>query len=395
MHEDPIVTASVDPGPAARAEWDALVAADPAGDVAQLSGWAVLRGEAGFEPLHVLARLRGAVVGGALVLCRRLPVGGRVGYVSYGPLVGPGLDDGDRRAVLQALCAGLERVGRERTRMLFVQPPEGGEDVTRALLARGFRGSDAGIAPAASLRVNLTVGEDELRRGLSRRLRTWTNQWPARGVSVRRGGAADLALLAGLLGDTARHQGFTPFSAAYLEILHRELVATGRAVVFVGEVDGAAVAADVVTVCGDSAKVRLVGLDRSSAATHLNVPGAIRWESMKWAKADGRRWFDFGGLQTASVDVLFAEGGVDVEALAGPDRYKVKFGGVPFRYPPAVELVPSPVVRGAYDMVRRSTQGRRLLDLTKRRIRGGPASRGPGDRQAARRPVSPVSPVPE
>ncbi|GAA3243401.1 hypothetical protein GCM10017691_48240 [Pseudonocardia petroleophila] len=385
MHDDPTVTASVDPGPEVLASWDALVVRERAGDVAQLSGWSVLRGEAGFEPIYVLGRLRGELVGGALVLCKRLPLGGRVGYVSYGPLIGSHLDGEDRAAVLETVCAALEQVARRRTRMMFVQPPEDGDEVSRTLMRRGFRRSDAGVAPAASLRVDLTATEDELRKGLSRRLRTWTNQWSARGVSVRQGDVADLPMLAELLADTARHQGFTPFSPGYLQILHRELVETGRAIVFVGEVDGEPVAADVVTVCGDSAKVRFVGLDRSSTASHLNVPGAIRWESMRWAKANGHRWFDFGGLQASSIDVLFAEGGVDIEALAGPDRYKVKFGGAPFRYPPAVELVPSIAVRGLYDVVRRSSRGRRMLDRTKRRIRGGTATapRTPSSRDPA------------
>jgi lipid II:glycine glycyltransferase (peptidoglycan interpeptide bridge formation enzyme) len=371
------VTTSADPGPDRLALWDALVASAPAGDVAQLSGWAVLRGEAGFAPLYVLAVRGSDVVGGALVLCRRLPVGGRVGYVSYGPLVGDHLDGDDRAEVLREVCAALERVGRERTRMLFVQPPEGADEVSRTLLRdHGFRCSDAGVAPAASLRVDLSVTEAELRRGLSRRLRTWTNQWPARGVKVRQGTGDDLPMLAELLADTARHQGFTPFSPTYLQVLHRELVEPGRAAVFVGEVDGRAVAADVLTVCGDSVKVRFVGLDRSSAAAHLNVPGAIRWESMRWARDHGLRWFDFGGLQQASVEALFSGGEVDVEALAGPDRYKVKFGGAPFRYPAAVELVPNVVVRGGYDLLRRSPRGRLLLDDVKRRIRGGAAALG-------------------
>lgn len=369
MHDDVTITVSAEPDSASLRAWDELVASNPAGDAAQLSVWAALRKEAGFNAVRILARRGQEVSGGAQVLCRRLPIGGMIGYVSYGPLVDAGCPD--RAVVLREVCDALEGFGRRRLRMLFVQPAEGCEDVSQELLRRGFRGSDAGIAPAASLRIDLSGTVDELRLGLSKRLRTWTNRWPARGVSVRLADAADLPVVAALLADTARHQGFAAFSERYLHTVHHELVRAGHAAIFVGEVDGRAVATDVMTVCGGAVKVRFVGMDRSSPAAALNVPGAIRWESIKWAKANGHRWFDFGGLRPASVGVLTSGSAVDVEELAGPDRYKVRFGGSAYHYPPAVELVPSLVVRGAYDLVRGSTRGRRLLDTAKLRVRGG------------------------
>jgi hypothetical protein len=53
----------------------------PGSDVNQLSAWADVRRAAGFEPLYVLVRRGAELVGGALVMGRRLPLVGEVGYV--------------------------------------------------------------------------------------------------------------------------------------------------------------------------------------------------------------------------------------------------------------------------------------------------------------------------
>lgn len=375
------VTFPTDPGSTALRQWDDLVRGHAAADVAQLSGWARVRARAGFRPLYVLAERDGRLAGGAQVLVRRLPGVGAVGYVPYGPLVAACISD--PHAVQQELADGLAHLGRRHLRVLFVQPPLGAESSSQELMARGFRPSESNIAPAASVRVDLGVDERQLRRNLSRRLQTWTNQWEARGVTVRRGSEEDLPLLARLLADTAAHQGFTPFSIDYLTTMHRELSPGGHIAVFIGEAAGRPVAMDVLTGCGETVKVRLVGLDRLSEAVRLNVPGAIRWAAMRWARENGYRWFDFGGLRESSMRALEAVGPPDLEAIDGPDRYKVRFGGVPYRYPQPVELISSTAVRVGYDLVRRSGRGRRLLARAQRATRAG--GRAAGRRMASAR----------
>ncbi|HEY2094938.1 MAG TPA: hypothetical protein VGH72_00665, partial [Pseudonocardia sp.] len=153
--------------------WDRLVAETKESDVTQLSGWAAVRRTVGYEPLYVFAWQSDVLVGGAQVLVRRTPLIGRIGYVSYGPVIAGGVP---RAAVVAALADALEGLGRTRLCALFVQPVEG-DDVSAALLARGFRDSMAGVAPAATVRIDLSATEEELRAGLSKRIRRWTGKW--------------------------------------------------------------------------------------------------------------------------------------------------------------------------------------------------------------------------
>lgn len=370
------MTVSADPGAQRLREWDDLVRDYPSSDVAQLSGWARTRAVVGIEAVYVLALRDGELVGGAQVLVRRLPGLGRAGYVPYGPLVRPSAEE--PVAVHEALADGLAGLARGRLRMIFVQPPLGNEAGSEVMLRKGFRLSDAGIAPACSSRVDLTVDEARLKKNLSRRLRTWTNRWESAGITVRMGNEHDLPVLARLLQATGEHQGFEAFSVQYFESMHRELGPAGNLAVFVGEAAGEPVAMVVATVCGGMATARLVGFDRASPAASMQVPAAVNWTAMRWAKDNGCRWYDFGGLHESTMQRFESGEPVDIQSLHGPDQYKLRFGGRHYRYPPAVELIGSPVIRAAYDLARRSQAGRSLVTRAKRMARTGALPRPAG-----------------
>jgi lipid II:glycine glycyltransferase (peptidoglycan interpeptide bridge formation enzyme) len=364
-----------EPDTATLTAWDDLVAGVCGSDVAQLHAWARVRRMAGFAPLHILAYQGADLVGGAQILRRRLPLL-TVGYLPYGPVIAP---HAPRPQVCRALGRALECVARNQLRMLFVQPPEGAEDVTVDLLERGFRRSDAGIAPAGSIRVDLSATQAELQSRLTRRLRPWTRngKWEANGVKVRVGSEADLAVLADLHARTAAHQGFEPFAENYFALLYRELAPNGHATLFVGEVDGVPVASHLYTACGGTMKLRFVGFQRCGTTQRLMVPGAVMWEAIRWAKAHGYRWFDLGGLRETTLRTVL-DGNGDRNAVPGPDEYKLRSGGTPFRYPPAVELIRPPALRAGYQLARRTRTGVRLLKAGERLMRGGRAvpSRG-------------------
>ncbi|MCA1676422.1 MAG: GNAT family N-acetyltransferase, partial [Actinobacteria bacterium] len=186
------MTARRKPAPEVLSTWDALVEGTPGTDVTQLSTWALLREMVGFTPLYVLAYRATELVGGALIMSRRVPLLGAVGYLPYGPLVAPEGKDADD--VRRALADALAVLCRRHLRMLFVQPPEGAEDMSDELLRRGFRPSSAGIAPAGSIRIDLTADLAEIRSRFGKRLKSWTNRWPSRGVTVRVGDEQDVAL---------------------------------------------------------------------------------------------------------------------------------------------------------------------------------------------------------
>jgi lipid II:glycine glycyltransferase (peptidoglycan interpeptide bridge formation enzyme) len=357
------VTIDPVPGEDRLRAWDDVVRSCPGADVAQLSGWARVRAVAGFEAIYAFVQANGHLIGGAQILVRRVRALGAIGYVPYGPVIAASATQSE--AACESLAAALETIGRRRVRALFVQPPEGAECTSAALLRRGFRPSDANIAPSASLRIDLTADEVQLRRNLSRRLRSWTNQWAARGVTVREGGEDDFHTASEIHARTAEHNGFIPFTAEYLAAMHRELSPGGHFLLLIGEVHGCPGVMGVYTGSGGILKARLVGLDRSSEAARYDAVAAVDWAALTWAKRNGYRWFDFSGISPVSVRALESGRPTDFDLLPGPDRYKLRFGGVPFRYPQPVELIASPIIRLSYDLVRRSRTGRKVLNEIK------------------------------
>jgi lipid II:glycine glycyltransferase (peptidoglycan interpeptide bridge formation enzyme) len=176
---------------------------------------------------------------------------------------------------------------------------------------------------------------------------------------------------------TAEQQGYPDLPHDYVETLYRELAPTGHAALFVGQVHGIPVAADLVTRCGDMLRGRLNGFDRSGEAARLSVPAAIRWQIIQWGKAGGCRWLDFGGLRPETLDILMSDGERPPDGWVTVDQPKLTFGGTAFRYPPAVEMITPAALRIVYDLAWRSARGRRLLDTAGRLLRGNRSGRRP------------------
>ena len=354
------------PSTFALAQWDTLVARSSGTDVTQLSAWAVIRSRVGFSPIFLFAHQGGALVGGCLVLRRRLFGVMRVCYVPYGPLVDN--SRADASVVNSVLLRELTRLA-ESSVMTFIQPPENADGISFGLLANGFRHSTAGIAPAGSYRLDLTRPVSVIRSGFSARLKSWTNRWESKGVTVRTGDSRDLPTLCELIAATAARQGFPPPPVEQLDSIYRELSPAGHAAIFIGEVDGRPVAADLVTMLGDTVHGRRCGFDSSGAAGRLSVPAAVRWKIINWAKTEGYRWLDFGGLPEQMLTDMLDKGVRSSEEWPSGHRSKLAFNGEPFRYPPAVELVRPFAVRRAYDMARRNTYGRRMIATVKSALR--------------------------
>jgi len=357
------------------AVWDRLVDAAPGSDVAQLSCWARFREGYGYRPLYLFVFESDTLLGGAQILHRRVPAIGEIGYVPYGPVItGP---DHIRPDVLDTTNGALAELARRRFRMLFVQPPRAAHEISHHLTTLGFRASTADLAPAGSLHIDLDPDEDDLRKMVAKGQRRRVSKWAELGVEVRVGDHDDIPLLARMLADTAAHRGFEPLTEPYLQRLYSELAATKRAVLFVGEVRGRPVSASLVTLCGATVLARIGGMYRSEENRVFRVPAAVAWEIIRWAKRNGYRRYDLGGLGELPLRTLVDGAPGDETSWDGADRFKIRFGGTAYRYPTPVEMIRPWPLRLAYDLSRRFPGGRTLVRRAAQRLRGGRSAAAP------------------
>ncbi len=370
MNADISITTNVTQNEAA--EWDSLVDSVPYSDVAQLSKWARVREAAGYSPVYLFMREGGRIIAGAQLLRRKVPLLGWIYYLSGGPLIAPSCQD--RELLVRQLSQSLRSLLETHCRMLFIQPHFDGSRMSDELIELGFRPSEVDIAPTATLRIDLSLDLQEIHAGMKRKLRKWSRRWPTCGVTVRTGGKADIPLLADLIAKSAAFQNYQPLSREYIEHLHETLAPSGHAVLFVGELDGEAVAATLYTRCGGVLRARLTGLDRDTDALKMNVPSAIAWHAIRWARAEGLRWYDFGGIKAETAQALLAGESLDQQGAGGCDFFKISFGGEAIIMPQTVESSTPRLLMTTIDTIRSYPGGRSLVSNLQRRMRGGVSS---------------------
>lgn len=340
-------------------EWDEFVADAPGGDIVQTTAWARFRRTQGFESRRIVGRVDGRIVGGMQVFSRRLgPV--TVAYVPYGPLQGEGSDGVAARA--------LEVLQREfRQGAVFLQPPLGSDSIWDR---RGsFVESSVNVAPSASLRIDLSVSADEMLMALSKSLRRNLRKSSERRVQIRPGGKEDIALLAKLHTSTASRQGFAPLSEDYLTAFWESLAPGGHARLFVGEVEGEPVAAELFSTFGGVTTARVTGFVRSHEAAR--VPAALVWEAIDDARSRAERWFDFGGVSRGTAKQLVQQEAVDKSAA---EAFKLSFGPQAVLFPRPVEHIPNRLLRIGISSAQSFQPGWRLLKAAADRLRQPTAS---------------------
>jgi peptidoglycan pentaglycine glycine transferase (the first glycine) len=342
--------------PDRRQEWDDFVAACPHGDVLQCWEWGELKSRTGWGMLPVAVERSGAIVAGAMVLARRMPLGGRcLLYAPRGPIV----DFADREA-WECLVRELRAVACERGGMALKVDPAvvaGEGEAARAALARaGFRASGeaghfGGVQPRQVMKVDLTPSEDELLASFKNKWRYNIRLAQKHGVEVTdECGAAEMAEFYDLLVETARRDGFTIRGRSYFDDIWELLGGRGLARMFMARYEGTLLSATLAFVLGKQCWY----VYGASSNSHREVmPNhLIQWEMMRWAKGRGCTVYDMRGVAPEGP-------GSGEEGLSGLNRFKRGFGAQYVEYVGEYDLVVKPVWYRMYKAAEKVRTARR------------------------------------
>jgi hypothetical protein len=279
------------------AAWDAAVARFDGISPEQTHTFARLRWPSlRHEPL--LFRHGGEVVGGALMMIQRLPLGlGSVAIAKWAPMLAD-----ERRPDAAALYRKMIEtlIGEyavSRRMMLSILPravAHGGRDELRYLLERGFVAGSNVPFPNRYL-VDLQISEDEHRAGLGAKWRYHLSRSEKAGLRFEVVEARALPAFAALYDAMSERKKFPDYSAyATVPALFAMESKALRPQLFFVRHGGEIVSGAVIFKAGDTA-IYLYGATNAKALP-LRAGYFMHWHIVRWLKAHSRaRWYDLGG----------------------------------------------------------------------------------------------------
>jgi lipid II:glycine glycyltransferase (peptidoglycan interpeptide bridge formation enzyme) len=289
------------------AEWDSYIAGLSGANILQTWTWSRIKADYGWEPLPQLWRDQNAA---AMLLRRPVRLGGfsaklSILYVPRGPLL-----DWSNPARRTAVFDQLESLAR-RSGAIFlkIDPPvavgtgipgaaDASEDptgaaVTQDLLRRGWRFSEEQIQFRNTAVLDLRSDEEAWLAAMKQKARYNLRLAQRKGVTVRRGTAADLDLLYRMYAETSIRDGFVIRPSAYYSAVWGRFLQQGLALPLIAEVDSEPVAGLILFVFAGQAWY-MYGMSRE--AHRDKMPNyLLQWEAMRAARAAGAQSYDLWG----------------------------------------------------------------------------------------------------
>jgi len=337
--------------------WNETLALLPGAHALQSFEWGETKRQVGWTARRLLFLdvVSDEPKGAACLLYRRLsrlPLS-----VAYVPK-GPALDFRDLSLADEVLSRIELEARRARAIFVKIDPDVGagtetGTALTHLLQQRGWRPSPEQIQFRNTLLSDLTPDEEVLLAGMKSKTRYNVRLAERRGVVVRSGTLADLALFYEMYAETGRRDGFIVRPFDYYHHVWEMFLGAGIAHVLLAEVKAQAVAGLILFRFGRTAWYMYgasTGRERRLMPNHL-----LQWEAMRWAKAQGCTTYDWWGAPDA-LD--------ESDPMWGVYRFKVGFGG---EFVPHIGAWDFPVSRSLYWLY--SVAMPRVLERLRRRHR--------------------------
>ena len=353
LQEEPMTTLTARwAADAELADWDALVAANPAGGDFRLSeAFAAAKSELGMQPKHLVFSRGDEIVSVALVLERRIPATGRLWYIPRGPAVTTVADFAEHLDALRLLLRS-ERLGVFH---VVMEPPvRDGEGVEQEIAASAsLTAPDLARRPGIhsnnrTVIVPIDRTDDELLMDFNKKTRNMVRRAMKDGVTIRRFEPteetfAHLHRLMALAGGGKVDLELRP--RRYVEALWRENTKRGDGFFLGAEVDGEPAVMSFVSRTGTSGYYEHGGSDRDKQSP--GMANLMQYEAMRLLRDEGATTYDMLGVAPDW-------------AKSAADHPAYTFGQFKLGFGPRVEYI------GAWDLQVRQPQSKLWLKIGER-----------------------------
>lgn len=304
------------------AAWDDFLAHRPDGHHVQSSLWGQLKAKFGWQVARILAYEEDEkIVGGAQILIRPLPIWGKIGYISKGPVVAL-----NRFEVMKALFGHIEQLAQTRRLIvLSIQPPENDPLYMNPLREHHFKPSSFYVVPPTTVLVDLQPSEDEILAQMKQKTRYNIRLAARKGVVIREGEAQDLPTFYRLTQVTgARNEDYAYYDLEYYQEAWHQFAPHGLMKLFLAYYDNEPLGALIAIAFGKWAVYKWGA--SSNAHRDLMPNNLLQWEAIRWSKEKGCAFYDLGGISPPIAEAINQGQDPATIATGGTARFKLGFG---------------------------------------------------------------------
>ena len=162
---------------------------------------------------------------------------------------------------------------------------------------------------------------------------------------------------------------FTPLSRTYLRRQWECLSPRGWLQVFIAYHRDRPIAGIWHTAFGEGVTARVAGWTGEAPSLRPNI--ACYWGAIQWAKENGFRYYDFGGIDRDFAEALLADQRVTGPAAQSPEAFKYYFGGDVVLLPVPRQFTLNPIARAVTRPVLAHLAGRPAFRRFVSRFRNG------------------------
>lgn len=309
--------------------WELFLNAHPEANFLQSWWWGQFHATLGND-IQRIGFFRGEKLTGVMLSVVESARRGRYLTVPAGPII----DWEDKELMLHFMSAMKEIAKAHNCAFIRVRPQLPDTDESRRLFRNlGFRPAPMHLHAQLTHQLDITKSEDELLSGMRKSTRYEIRQAQKQGVVIKSSkNPEDILSFYNLQLETAKRQGFVPFSLKFLQNQFAVFAQNNQAILYSAYSNKTVLAQAFIIFYGSEAVYHY----GASTEEGRKIPGTylIQWEAIREAKRRGMKRYNFWGV---------AREHETYHRFYNLSVFKRGFGGVDVAYLPAQDLVIDPI----------------------------------------------------
>jgi peptidoglycan pentaglycine glycine transferase (the first glycine) len=320
--------------------WDDFVRQHARAHILQLSAWAKLKAQHGWQHQRVVLTQGDTIVAGAQWLLRRLPL--HLGMLAYLPYGGYVTQDDQWQPLWDAIRQEATQAG---ARLLKWEAGFYMESTPPAFGKWGFQPSPQRVQPPRTIMLDISADDDTILGRMNQGTRRKIRKSLKNSIHYYEAQTQDVAKFGDMMQTTGTRNEFGVHTAQYYQDAY-DLFVPQDGALLLAEHEGDLLAGNFVFGAGDTAYY-LYGAS-SNHKRNLMASYGIQWQGIQWAKARGYRYYDMWGVPDEDAETLEEQFQERNDGLWGVYGFKRGWGGDVVRSVGAWDLPYSPFIYQAY-----------------------------------------------